>query len=72
MIQIFLEDYLDGNVYEIRISSQLSFFDIMQFLRKEQNCKNLIVYEKTQNQRCDPDISLNMLNIVDGMYFVVL
>lgn len=72
MIHIFIEDIVFQKTYEVCVSAQLSFFDILCHFRDTDACRNMIVYEKCQKQICDADVSLNMLNVIDGMLFVVV
>lgn len=81
MITLLITDYLYEREYEVRVSTQLSFYDLIHELRsmivqyeKVQPCESesLLVYDAFDFKQCDIDVSLSTLKIENGMHFMIL
>lgn len=72
MIWLFIEDVLEEKTYELQVSQQLSFYDVMCYLRGKDNCFQLLVYEKYTKNLCDVDVSFHTSGVQNGMYFLVI
>ncbi len=81
MITLLITDYLYEKEYEVRVSLQLSFYDLIQELRSmivtHENVEKCVsectlVYDAYTFQQCDIDVSLSTLHVESGMHFITL
>ncbi len=81
MITLLITDYLYEKEYEVRVSLQLSFYDLIQELRSmivtHENVEKCVsectlVYDAYTFQKCDIDVSLSTLRVESGMHFIIL